>query len=81
MKTQKDWHKYGSFALLFGFITGICSGMTKHKKLHAASAFLTGFGIVACIYSGHKLIGEDMPEESKTPRHSSRSHGTLVPGL
>lgn len=56
MKTQKNWHKYGSFALLFGFIISIYSGMAKQKKLHALSAFLIGFGTTACIYSGHKLI-------------------------
>lgn len=57
MKTYKDWHKYGSFVLLIGFIISACSGMAKHKKLHVVSALLIGIGTVACIYSGHKLIG------------------------
>lgn len=57
MKRNKDWHKYGSFALLIGFIISACSGMSKHKKLHFVSALLIGMGTVACIYSGHKIIG------------------------
>lgn len=57
MKTYKDWHKYGSFALLIGFIISVCSGMAKHKKLHAVSGLLIGLGMAACIYSGHKIIG------------------------
>lgn len=44
MKTYKDWHKYGSFALLIGFIISVCSGMAKHKKLHAVSGLLIGLG-------------------------------------
>lgn len=63
MKTHKDWHKYGSLALLFGFIISVCSGMARHKKLHALSALLIGLGTVACIYSGHKIIGVYTLEE------------------
>lgn len=59
MKKQMDWHKYGSFALLIGFVISMLSGGRKNKKFHAAGALLVGLGMTACIYSGHRLIGED----------------------
>lgn len=61
MKSYKDWHKYGSFALLVGFVGSVFSGPAKQKKLHAVSALLTVLGMAACIYSGHKMIGAYAP--------------------
>ncbi len=56
MKKYKDWHMYGSAALLIGIAVSAYSGIKRQKKLHMIGALIGGIGTGVCIYSGHKIL-------------------------
>lgn len=57
MKKYKDWHMYGSVALLIGIAVSAYSGIKRKKTLHVIGALIGGIGTGVCIYSGHKILG------------------------
>lgn len=54
-KTNKNIHKYSSFAILVGVLANLCAAIRKKTALSVFSAALTGISAGICIFSGHKI--------------------------